>query len=88
MKSHYPRSAIATALSVSIGLEGVAISAENPCWPQSQVESLCVRPATVLLHTEFPEAPLLLSGGSAIAVIASTRSTQVSTYAGLLARPI
>jgi hypothetical protein len=86
--NHYPRRAIATALSVSIGIEGFAISAENLCWPQSQVKSLCIKPAAILLHTEFPEAPPLLSASSAIAVIVSTGSTQVSMYAGLLDRPI
>jgi hypothetical protein len=81
MMSYYPRSAIATVLSVSISLEAVAISTEYLRWSPPQDRSLCANPEAVLPHTEFPEhAPLLVPNIAMIAVTASTGSTQVPMY--------
>jgi hypothetical protein len=83
--NYYPncRRALATALSVSIGFEAVAIGAEDLCWPRPGVISLCVRSEAALPHTEFPDqaSPLLLSLSAPVASVASTGSTQVQMYA-------
>ena len=80
MINYHPQSMIVTALSVSIALEGVAISVENPCWPQLQVKSLCVRSVAALPHTEFPEQAPIVPSLSTPAVTVSTGSTQGPIY--------
>jgi len=73
--------AIAVSLSACIAVEGIAVGAQDFCWPKPSSVLACNITEHALLHTEFPNhLPVSLSP-ALVLTIASTGTTQMPAYA-------